>query len=344
MLVVTPSSAIDFIDDCLDAGQVPCLIGDPGAGKSDAFRATARRRGSQYRALPIGLYAVEDLVGVPSIVGGRTVFNPPNLGIFADDPISGELLIHLEELPHAPIAVQGALYECLLDGSINGKPIHTKVRFCASGNPLTSRGASNHLSTALRSRMVMARFVNDAKSWMKEAATRGVPPIMIAYIAMMAERGQEAALNGFDPKVDGNSPNPRGWMKAAQLWDVMEAKGRDLDKRLVTLAGAIGEGRAVEFIGFCRIVNDLPYLGDVHKDPLKAPLPPNTEPSVTYSVVTWLAFNATKEKMEPFVTYARRLGDEFCAAFVSMATNRDPSLTESPGYIQWASASRSRVV
>jgi hypothetical protein len=209
---------------------------------------------------------------------------------------------------------------------------------------MSARGASNHLSTALRSRMVMARFVNDAKSWAKEATARGVPAIMIAYITMMAERGQETALNGFDPKTEGNSPNPRGWMKAADLWQVMEGRQRPLDQRLIPLAGVIGEGRAVEFIGFCRTLDGLPYLGDVHKKPMEAPIPSQDEPSIIYSVVTWLAFNATKEKMAPFVTYARRLGDEFCAAFVSMATNRDPSLAESQGYIEWAAASRSRTV
>ena len=283
-------------------------------------------------------------VGVPSVVKGRTVFNPPDLGIFADDPIKREFIVHLEELPHAPVPVQGALYEMLLDRSLNGKPVHPLVRFGASGNPLSSRGASNHLSTALRSRMVMTRFKNSIADFLAGPHAAEMPALMQAYLALMGERGQETALNGFDPRVDGNSPNPRGWVKAGVLWDTMEARGRPLPYRMVVLAGAIGEGQAAEFIGFCRTWETMPDINRIIRSPSTAPRPDAGDLSVIYATVCALAFKATKQHMAPFIIYCSLLGAEFCAAFASMATNRDPGLAETEAYVQWAAANRSRSV
>jgi hypothetical protein len=345
MMTITPGGVAAFIDDCINAGEIPCLIGMPGTGKSQVIEQTATRRGADYRVLPIGLFAIEDLTGVPGLIKGRTVFHAPMLGIFADDDITREVIVHLEEINHASVALQGALYEMLLNRSINNKPLHPLVKFAASCNPQSARASANHLSTALRARMILARFENTSADWLVEANRIGIEPLIIGYITMAANKGDETALNGFDPKAEGNTPNPRGWAKASRLWTTMEAKGRDLQSRVPTLAGAIGEGRAMEFIGFARMWNSLPDLSGVAKDPENAKLPNMNEASSIYASLTWLAFNAKRDTLAAYVIYTGRMGSgEYTTVMMNMAVGRDPDLKDTKAYIGWGTRLRSRSV
>jgi hypothetical protein len=342
MMTITPSGVADFIDDCLDAGEIPCLFGMPGMGKSQSIEQAATRRNAAGMNWPIGLFATEDLVGAPGHENNRTVFRPPVLGIFADDPIDREFIVHLEEINHASIAVQGAIYEMLLNRSINNKPIHPLVRFAASCNPQSARGAANHLSTALRSRMILARFENSSADWLPEAYRLGINSLIIGYITMKAQQGDEAALNGFDPKAEGNSPNPRGWVKANALWETMEKKNREPHARVIALAGAVGEGRAMEFVGFVRLWNARPDLSTAASSPETTPLPDMKEMSAVYASLTWLAFNATRANLANYITYANRLGGEYTTVMMNMATVRDAELKNTKAYIAWSSRIRSR--
>jgi hypothetical protein len=344
MMTITPGGVAAFINDCLDSGEIPCLIGMPGTGKSQSIEQATHRRNADAFVWPIGLFAIEDLVGVPGLIKGRTVFHAPMLGIFADDPITRELIVHLEEINHANVQLQGALYEMLLNRSINGKPIHPLVKFAASCNPQSARASANHLSTALRSRMILARFENTSADWLVEANRIGIEPLIIGYITMAANKGDEAALNGFDPKAEGNTPNPRGWAKVSRLWTTMEAHGRDLQSRAATLAGAIGEGRAMEFIGFARMWKSLPDLSGVAKDPENAKLPDMDEASSIYASLTWLAFNATRDTLAAYVIYSGRMGSEYTTVMMNMAVGRNADLKDTKAYIGWGARLRTRSV
>jgi hypothetical protein len=124
----------------------------------------------------------------------------------------------------------------------------------------------------------------------------------------------------------------------------MEAKKRDLNLRAITLAGAIGEGRAMEFIGFARMWASLPDLSGVAKDPENAPLPDMEEVSSIYATLTWLAFNAKRDTLAAYVIYSGRMGSEYTTVMMNMAVGRDADLKETKAYIGWGTRLRSRSV
>lgn len=119
----------------------------------------------------------------------------------------------------------------------------------------------------------------------------------------------------------------------------MEAVGKwvqaGIEDHLV-IAGAVGEGFAIEFSGFMKVWRAIPDLDDIIKNPLTAPVPPSSDPSTLVALVSALAFKATKANFANIISYLQRCPKEYEFLAVRDATARDATLNETGAYTQWA--------
>lgn len=102
---------------------------------------------------------------------------------------------------------------------------------------------------------------------------------------------------------------------------------------LALLAGTVSEGVAREFIGFCKIFNDLPNMSDIVKDPKGIKVP--DEPSVLFALTGAISHNATKENITPLMDFVERLPSEFQIVCMREVTRRNRSITEHAAVQKW---------
>jgi hypothetical protein len=108
------------------------------------------------------------------------------------------------------------------------------------------------------------------------------------------------------------------------------------------IAGAVGEGPAAELVGFLRIFRNLPNPDLVLMNPETAPVP--TGPAELYALAGVLARKATDQTMERLVKYANRMPAEFSVLLMTDAVTRNPDITSTRAWIEWASAHKDVLV
>jgi len=106
------------------------------------------------------------------------------------------------------------------------------------------------------------------------------------------------------------------------------------------VAGAVGEGAAVEFLAFLRLWQQLPSIDGILLDPDTSKIP--DKPSVLYAVATALAAKATDKNAARVIRYAERLYEknlgEFSALLLRDACRRVPAFAHAPAFIRMASS------
>lgn len=111
-VTVTPAQIPDLLLGLATVRPV-FLWGAPGIGKSSLVRGFAESLGLECVSLLGTQLAPEDLIGVPQIRDGRSVFCPPE-SIARDEPYC----LFLDELNAATPDVQKAFYSLILDRRI----------------------------------------------------------------------------------------------------------------------------------------------------------------------------------------------------------------------------------
>ena len=305
--------------------QQPVFIwGPPGAGKSDTVRQAAA---AQNRAL-IDVRAVlldpVDLRGLPSINGdSRAHWCPP-----AFLPNGGTGVLFLDELNAAPPLTQAACYQLVLDRALGEYRLPDGWTVVAAGNRETDKAVTSRMPSPLANRFVHLDFEVNLDDWVAWALKAGIKTEVIAFL-----RFRPGLLHQFDPKRNDKSfPTPRSWEFVSRI--LKSSPPADLEFPLVS--GAVGEGPAAEIVGFLRIFRNLPNPDLVLMNPETAPVP--TGPAELYALAGALARKATDQTMERLVKYANRLPSEFSVLLMTDAVTRNPDITSTRAWIEWASA------
>jgi len=319
------------------AANIPVMFhGAPGLGKSDLARQLARDSflisalapgASQLPVVDLraGNFDRVDLQGIPSVVNGVTVWNPPALlPLESRDGPAGILL--LDEFTNAPLSVQGAFLQLLLERKLGEYVLPAGWRIIACGNRQADRASANRLSTAAGNRLAHFELTADSEDWLAWAAPANVHPVIVAFIKfrpamlhVMPEPGAES----------GAFPSPRSWeMLSRALW----AAGADWQAMAGPLAAAIvGTGAELEFTGFVACWGQLPRLPDIESNPQGAPVP--SEMTAKYACAAMLGRAATLANMDSVCIYLDRLGPAFSELGIQQAIGRAPALKETAGYV-----------
>ncbi len=325
-----PSEVRKALETLIPIQQPAFIWGASGVGKSDMMRqvtAALSRRLIDLRAV---LLDPVDLRGLPSINGdSRAHWCPP-----AFLPINGEGVLFLDELNAAPPLTQAACYQLVLDRALGEYRLPDGWTVIAAGNRETDKAVTHRMPSPLANRFVHLEFEVDHDDWVAWALKAGIKTEVIAFL-----RFRPGLLHNFDPKRNDKSfPTPRSWEFVSRILKAGPAP--ELEFPLI--AGAVGEGPAAEIVGFLRICRNLPNPDLVLMNPETAPVP--TGPAELYALAGALARKATDQTMERLVRYANRMPAEFSVLLMTDAMTRNPDITSTRAWIEWASAHKDVLV
>jgi hypothetical protein len=221
------------------------LWGAPGIGKSSLVRAFAESLGLECVSLLGTQLAPEDLIGVPQIRDGRSVFCPPEM-IARDEPYC----LFLDELNAATPDVQKAFYSLILDRRIGGYELPAGSIVIGAGNRATDNALARPIASALINRLAHVHLRASTTDWLVWAGEHGIHPWVVDYIVDRPDH-----LWSAPPKTEEPFSTPRSWH---MLSDTLHSFGPGLDEEtLKVLAhGMLTPAHAVAFCGYAKIVRN----------------------------------------------------------------------------------------
>jgi MoxR-like ATPase len=219
------------------------LWGAPGIGKSSLVRNFADSLGLECVSLLGTQLAPEDLIGVPQIRDGRSVFCPPE-AIARDEPYC----LFLDELNAATPDVQKAFYSLILDRRIGGYELPAGSIVIGAGNRATDNALARPLASALVNRLTHVHLEASAKDWLAWAARSGIHPWVTDYLTDRPHH-----LWSKPPKTEEPFSTPRSWH---MLSDALASFGPALDQETLTVLahGTLTPAHASAFCGYVKIV------------------------------------------------------------------------------------------
>lgn len=325
-----PTELVNFLVSAIVA-RLPILItGAPGIGKSDLVSQAAVDAKADLILSHPAVADPTDAKGLPWVVDGHATFLPfgeLERAIGATKPT----VWFLDDLGQASPAVQASYMQLLLARRVNGHKLSDYVTFVAATNRRTDRAGVSGVLEPVKSRFgSIVELTVDVDDWCRWAIDRDLPPELIAFI-----RWQPDLLCKFTANADlVNSPVPRTWAHAARIL----ALGLPSGIQHAAIAGAIGEGAAVEFGAFLQMYAELPSVDQVMIDPDSVKIP--SKPAVLYALAGAVAHKTNQQNFGRVAKFIQRLVNdgkgEFGVLLMRDAMQRDRSITQTQAFVKMA--------
>ena len=326
--MITIKQTVDVCTSILrkSPAAVPFIKGKPGMGKSDACIQIGRNLGiPEDRILVVHMnnHDIVDFTGVPSIVDGQTIFNPTAM-FYQFRRSTGPGLIVLEELPQSSIHHQTWAAGFVLERKTATFALDTEVRIVVTGNRVEDRAGAKTLLTHLTNRLYEFEMETSLDDWCEWAMDNGINPQGIAFLRLRPQ-----LLNDFDPNRSVN-PTQRSW---TQLFTEVPT---DLPANLyfAACAAKVGEGAAAEWVSARELVDKMPSVNTIRKNPEIEGVP--EEPAIRYALSTALSMTTNSDFFEGDMIYVRRMPREFQMVFITDALRMNPRLQTSKSFKDWA--------
>ena len=219
------------------------IWGAPGIGKSAIVEEFATEVGLECVSLLGSQLAPEDIIGVPQIVDGRSVFCPPRM-IAREKPYC----LFLDELNACTQEVQKAFYSLSLEQRIGEYRLPKGSIVIGAGNRTQDNAITRPMSSALLNRVFHVELKANSRIWLEWAAQHGIHRYVYDYITTRPDQ-----LWSQPPKTEEPFSTPRSWH---MLSDAIHSYGDDIsEKQLTVLAeGCLTPAHAVQFAAYVRQV------------------------------------------------------------------------------------------
>lgn len=345
MQQLTPSQLVTLLTKALPARVRVLIVGKPGIAKTSIVRQVAAALDAD---LLLSTPSTEDPTepkGFPWANGkdDQAHFKPfGNLAKALAAGVTKKLTIwFLDDFGQALPGVQSGYMPLLQGRTADGQQLPENVVFVAATNRRTDRAGVGGLLEPVKSRFdTIVELVPDLDEWCQWALTQPhIPPELIAYHRFKAGE----ALCEFTPSADlVNCPLPRTWEHAGRILSL----GLPQAVEAVTLAGAVGEGRATEFLGFRTMYQQLPSIDGILLNPDVAPIPENL--GALYATVTGLAAKTNEQNFGRVAKYVMRLVDaargDFGALCIKDAARRTPKIQQTADFVRLMSGELGQLI
>ena len=183
-----------LMDVLLNVGTVrPVFIwGAPGIGKSAIVEQFAADLGLECVSLLGSQLAPEDIIGVPQIVDGRSVFCPPR-NIAREEPYC----LFLDELNACSHEVQKAFYSLILERRIGEYHLPEGSIVIGAGNRSQDNAITRPMSSALLNRMFHVEMTVSSRIWLDCAEWRSSLCLRL-HLLPAGSSVEPASQNGGD--------------------------------------------------------------------------------------------------------------------------------------------------
>lgn len=323
-----PSELIALLAETI-AARLPILItGAPGIGKSDIVTQAAANANADLILSHPAVADPTDVKGLPWIIDGHATFLPfgeLSRALQADRPT----VWFLDDLGQASPAVQASYMQLLLARRVNGHVLSDHVVFVAATNRRTDRAGVSGILEPVKSRFgAIVELEAHLDEWCSWAIDHDLAPELIAFL-----RFQPDLLCKFSASADlTNCPVPRTWSHVARLLQLRLSPA----VQAAAIAGAVGEGAAVEFLAFLRLYRELPNVDQILIDPDSVAVP--TAPATLYALSGALAHRTTEQNFGRIARYADRMlqagQGEFSVLLVRDAMKRTPAIVHTQAYVR----------
>lgn len=312
----------------ISAKQPTFLIGSPGIGKSSIIAQTAQELNIQFIDLRVSQLESIDLRGIPSVVDGRTTWNPPDFL-----PTTGNGILCLDELTSANQSMQTACYQLILDRRLGDYVLPDGWSIIAAGNKGSDRAVVYPMSSALKNRFMTIEVESNLEAWKSWALTNDIHPTVIGFLGYRPENLNAISSGRIDHSAH-SFPTERSWAAVSRN---IPFTNNDSELSAV-VTGLVGAGAALEFCAFYHTHTSLPELADIAKNPLTAIVP--TSPAALYAVSSMLAYHMTLNAFTAIIPYITRLPLEFQAVTIRDIITRLPAILTTPKFSDWAIKNR----
>ena len=326
---IKTSQAANQLKHIISCGLVPYLTGSPGMGKSAIAKQIAEDFDLCLIDIRLAQCDITDICGFPQIDKERHKASYVPMSTFPlegdelpTNPKTGKphkgWLLFMDELSSAPLAIQAASYQIVLDKMVGQYRLHPEVRTMAAGNLATDKAIVNSLSTAMQSRLIHLTLAHgDHKFWLDWAEENDIDQRILSYIRFSPD-----SLHRFDPNhADKTFPCQRTWEFTNAL-----IKNRDPYpiKDIAIIAGTIGEGAAREFLAFCDIYQSIPTFMEIVRNPLTVKFDP--EPSTSYALTGLISKETTEKNLVPVIAFLERMSIEMQVIAMRSIIKRNPNV------------------
>jgi hypothetical protein len=234
-----------------------------------------------------------------------------------------------DDLGQAPTSVQAACMQLILARSLNEHKISDHIVFFAATNRKQDKAGVGGILEPVKSRFHTIIEVDvHTDDWIDWAYKNGMPAGLVQYVRWRKGPG----LMNFQPTLDiSNSPCPRTVSKVGEMLrnGVPEALRFDI------FSGACGEAWAREFNGFLKIMESLPDIDEILKNPDKAKVPEKTKADVIYAICGALIERATKENFKNIIAYSEKMPVEYALMVVRDCVLKNKSLSSTQAFQKW---------
>lgn len=328
---LNPTQLADLLTKAISANLPILITGAPGIGKSDVVAQAVEAAGAELILSHPVVSDPTDAKGLPWATEGADEATFLPFGELAQALKANKPTVwFLDDLGQASPAVQASFMQLLLARRVNGHKLPDCVTFVAATNRRVDRAGVTGILEPVKSRFTsIVELTPDLDSWCQWAIDKGLPVELIAFM-----RFRPDLLCKFKASADlTNSPLPRTWANVANILKL----GLDAELEHVAVMGAVGEGAAVEFMGFLRLFRDLPDIDLILSDPNRGELP--DLPAVLYATVTALGTRVNEDNFGSVARYAERLMEaengEFAALLIRDSIRRVPEIKETQAFVNF---------
>jgi hypothetical protein len=311
--------------DILIKSDTPVFIhGSPGIGKSYIVNDIAALNGLEIVDIRLSQLDAVDLRGIPTISNDQTKWMPP---VFLPTDPDSEGILFLDELNSAPLSVQAAIYQLVLDRKIGEYTMPKGWRIVCAGNKIDDKGIVFKLPSPLINRMVHfvleARY-DDFKGW---AIKNNIHSFIIGFLGFRPD-----LLSSEVPSSTETNPafcTPRAWSMLSNIIDT----NQDINTIHPIVYGTVGYGAGIEFISFVKVYKTLPSIDAILNGESEA-VP--KEPSALYALCAAIIEKYDNiSQAKNLFAYSKHLPVEFAVMLIKDLILKDESIAELEEFDVW---------
>ncbi len=312
------------LQSLIDA-DIPCFIhGSPGIGKSYIVNDIALQNDLELIDIRLSQLDAVDLRGIPTISNNQTKWMPP---IFLPSDENSKGILFLDELNSAPLSVQAAIYQLVLDRKIGEYTLPKGWRIICAGNKIDDKGIVFKLPSPLINRMVhivLEAKYDDFKIW---AIKNEIHPFVIGFLGFRPD-----LLSNEVPSSTETNPafcTPRAWNMLSNILK----RNENLNGIHPIVYGAVGFSAGIEFISFVKVYKTLPNIDAILDG--QSDIVPN-ESSALYALCAAI-IEKYKDNTQGknLFKYAKHLPVEFNVMLIKDLIVKDENIVELEEFDAW---------
>ena len=312
------------LETLIDTDTPVFIHGSPGIGKSYIVNDIASKSGLEIIDIRLSQLDAVDLRGIPTINNDQTKWMPP---VFLPTDQDSEGILFLDELNSAPLSVQAAIYQLVLDRKIGEYTMPKGWRIVCAGNKIDDKGIVFKLPSPLINRMVHivleARY-DDFKGW---AIKNSIHPFIIGFLGFRPD-----LLSSEVPSSTETNPafcTPRAWSMLSNIID----KTKEINSIHPIVYGTVGYAAGIEFISFVKVYKTLPDIDAILSGESES-VP--DEPSALYALCAAIIEKYENvDQAKALFAYSKHLPVEFAVMLMKDLILKDEGIAELDEFEEW---------